>query len=131
MLGMRSTNSDGLGALSLISLSTVTESFNHMLKSINTCDEAFEMIFLSSGLPGFGRGMESDVSVRVLCRPSPNSSTLTQRHLIKQSESSLGKTADPRALIEDPDRALITGIIEITSPRCLKLCNLRHLALSG
>ena len=67
MLGMRSINSDGLGALSLISLSTVTESFNHMLKSINTCDEAFEMIFLSSGLPGFGRGMESDLPVRVLC----------------------------------------------------------------
>ena len=89
------------------------------------------MIFLSSGLPRFGRGMESDVSVRVLCRPSPNSSTLNTDHLIKQSESSLGKTADPRALIEDPDRALITGIIEITSPRCLKLCNLRHLALSG
>ena len=62
---MRSTNSDGLGALSLISLSTVTEGFNHMLKSINTCDEAFVMIFLSSGLPGFGRGMESDVSVRL------------------------------------------------------------------
>ena len=75
LLGMRSINSDGLGALSLISLSTVTEGLNHKLKSINTCDEAFEMIFLSSGLPGFGRGMESDVSVRVLCRPSPNSST--------------------------------------------------------
>ena len=131
---MRSTNSDVLGALSLISLITVTEGFNHKIKStlpINTCDEAFVMIFLSSGLPGFGRGMESDVSVRLLCRPSPNSSTLNTGHLIKQSESSLGKTADPRALIEDPDRALITGIIEITSPRCLKLCNLRHLALSG
>ena len=68
LLGMRSNNSYGLGALSLISLITVTEGFNHMIKStlpINTCDEAFVMIFLSSGLPGFGRGMESDVSVQV------------------------------------------------------------------
>ena len=51
-----------------MSLIIVTEGFNHMIKStlpINTCDEAFVMIFLSSGLPGFGRGMESDVSVRL------------------------------------------------------------------